>query len=334
MAGDAVFLVKRVSKKYGAREVLSNVTFDVKRGEILGLIGASGAGKTTLLHLLVGFIPTSAGEVIVRVHTQKGIKEYDVLEQPLVIARYYGFASQHPSFYEKLTVIENLRYFGEMYDLAPETIEKNADQLLQFMHLKSSSHLLAAHLSGGMKRRLDIACALIHNPPVLILDEPTADLDPVLRNHIWDVLKQINSKGTTVILSSHHLNDLDALCSRIAIIKDGQLVDINTPEKLKTKYSGTQEIMVETFPGNYDEIIPKLKMDGVRVQREGTYLVLRTKNAEAVISKLLGVLQRQHESLLDLKLTKPNIDDVFVSIYGGTKEEKQIKPVDLKEIVE
>ena len=317
MGGDAVFLAKGVGKTYSGRTVLQDIDFDIRRGEILGLIGASGAGKTTLLHMLVGFIPATTGKILFRTAQS----EYDVQQQQHLIARYYGFASQHPSFYEKLTVMENMRYFGEMYGLSHETIEKNAEQLLSFMGLKSSAHLLGDHLSGGMKRRLDIACALIHNPPVLILDEPTADLDPVLRSHIWSVLKQINARGTTIILSSHHLNDLDALCSRIAIIKDGRLVDIDSPDKLKHKYSGAQEIMVESFPGDYDAIIEKLKLEpGSTSRRDGTYLTIRTTHVEAVVTRLLAILQRHKERLLDLKLIKPNIDDVFVRIYGDRKE--------------
>lgn len=319
MGGDAVFLVKNATKKYGSRLVLRNICLEVRRGEILGIIGASGAGKSTLLHMLVGFVPSSAGEILFRPHANR---EYNVLQNQQLISRYYGFASQHQSFYEKLTVMENLRYFGEMYDLTPETIEQNANQLLQFINLKSSAHLLAMHLSGGMKRRLDIACALIHNPHVIILDEPTADLDPVLRNHIWEVIKQINAKGTTVILSSHHLNDLDALCGRIAIIKDGELADIDTPEKLKNKYKSTVDIMIESFPGNYDQVMKRLGNDtSMSVTRAGTYLTIRTRNVENVIGRVLAVLKRERESLLDLKLIKPNLDDVYVSIYSTKKVE-------------
>lgn len=315
MGGDPVFVVRQVTKKYGSRTILENLTFEIHRGEILGLIGASGAGKTTLLHMLVGFVPSSSGEILFRAHQHGSVVERNVSEHQQTLSRFYGFASQNPSFYEKLTVVENLRYFGQMYDLSDTAIEKNAEVLLQLMGLKASAHLLAEHLSGGMKRRLDIACALIHNPPILVLDEPTADLDPVLRNHIWEVIKRINARGTTVILSSHHLNDLDALCSRIAIVKDGRLVDIASPEQLKSKYSRMQEIMVESFPGNYAEIIKRLKDHRVDIRREGTYLIVRTENAEAVIAALLAALKKQGESLLDIKLVKPNLDNVFVSIY-------------------
>ncbi|MDD9954505.1 MAG: ABC transporter ATP-binding protein [Candidatus Woesearchaeota archaeon] len=330
MPGDAVFTLKNVNKKYGPKQVLQNVSFDINRGEVLGLIGASGAGKTTLLHMLVGFIPSSSGDIIFKQHTRKGLKDRNVLHNQHLISKTYGFASQHPSFYEKLTVIENLHYFGGMYGQTTETVDKNAKTLLGLMGLKSNMHLLAQHLSGGMKRRLDIACALIHNPSILILDEPTADLDPVLRNQIWDIIKTINAKGTTVILSSHHLNELDTLCSRIAIIKDGNLVDIDTPEKLKAKYSSVQEIMIESFPGNYEKITKYLK--GVDIHQEGTSLIIKTTSPETVISQVLAILKKQKESLLDLKLVKPNLDNVFVEIYGKKKAKKEIAPVNTEDV--
>jgi ABC-2 type transport system ATP-binding protein len=319
MGGDHVFLVRNVTKSYGSREVLKGLSFDVRKGEILGLIGASGSGKTTLLNMLVGFIPGTSGDILFHAYTAKGVVECNVLAHQSLVNRSYGFASQNPSFYEKLTVYENLEYFGTMYELSGDAIEKNADVLLKLMDLKSSAHVLAEHLSGGMKRRLDIACALIHNPQILILDEPTADLDPVLSSHIWEVLKRINARGTTIILSSHHLNVLDSICNRIAILKDGRIVDIDSPDKLKSKYSKWQEVMIETYPGNYDLIIKYLQIEKITdVSREGTYLTVKTQSPEQVITKLLAILKRMGESLLDLKLIKPNLDNVFVNIYKGT----------------
>ncbi|MBR9700373.1 ABC transporter ATP-binding protein [Candidatus Woesearchaeota archaeon] len=322
MVGDATFLVKGVTKYYGSRTILDNLNFEIMRGEILGFIGASGAGKTTLLNILVGFIPSSRGEVCFNPPGKK--KECRVIDNQRLVAGYYGFASQHPSFYEKLTVIENLRYFGSMYNLAPETIERNAQTLLHLMSLKSHAHLLGQHLSGGMQRRLDIACALIHNPHILILDEPTADLDPVLRNHIWEVIKKINARGTTVILSSHHLNELDALCNRIAIIKDGKLIDIDSPERLKHKYYRQQEVMIESFPGNYEKIIAGLDLKGVMHKKEGTHLIIRTEKPEDILGKIIPALKHHGESLLDLQLVKPNLDNVFVTIYKDKKPGRDV----------
>lgn len=326
MGGEIVFLVRNVSKRYGSREILKDVNLSIHKGEILGIIGGSGAGKSTLLHMLVGFIPSSSGDILFHAHMPNGVIECNVLHSKKLVNTQYGFASQQPSFYDQLTVMENLEYFGVMYGLDKSTVQKNAEVLIRLMELKASTHVLAMHLSGGMKRRLDIACSLIHNPPVLILDEPTADLDPVLRGQIWEVIKRINARGTTIILSSHHLNELDTLCNRIGILKDGKIVDLDTPQKLKSKYSKTQEIMIETFPGNYDGIIKRLQSHGTHnVTREGTYLTIKTENPEHVISQVISVLERMNESLLDMKLIKPSLDSVFISVYQKTINPPSIK---------
>jgi len=331
MGRRAVFEVKHVSKSFKENHVLKDVSFNVEQGEILGLIGASGSGKTTLLNLMVGFLRPDKGAVYYTHYPANGQSAvFNVLEKPLLVNKSYGFAAQMPSFYESLTVRENLEYFGRMYGLGSKALKANVDVLLRLMGLKGSQFVISKNLSGGMKRRLDIACAMIHNPAVLILDEPTADLDPVLRNQIWEVIKRINMRGTTVLLSSHHLNELDTLCTRIAILKDGVLVDIDAPDKLKLKYNKVQEIMLETYPGAYDKIIPSLKGKNITaISQQGTYLLVRTEEPERLIKDLLVLLEKHGEQLIDIRLNKPNLDEVFVQIYGeknGADDEKRVKP--------
>lgn len=314
-----VFEAKNLFKSFGSNNVLKGITLKIEQGEVLGLIGASGSGKTTLLNLLVGFLRPDRGSVLYFQYDKKGRPHiYNVLQKPLIVNKGYGFASQVPSFYETLTVRENLEYFGRMYDLGSHALKINIDILLRLMGLKASQYVMSSDLSGGMKRRLDIACAMVHNPSTLILDEPTSDLDPVLRNQIWEVVKRINMRGTTIILSSHHLNELDTLCSRIGIVKDGKLIDLDTPEKLKMKYSKEQEILVETFPGNYDKMAEKLKrLNVTRIAQQGTYILLCTEEPERIIKELLTVIEKVGEQLLDIKLNKPNLDDVFVQVYNA-----------------
>lgn len=318
--GDALFELHGVSKSFGEKSVLENINLQIFQGEILGIIGASGSGKTTLLNLLVGFLKPTKGEVKCHLPFKGGSKNFNVLERPILVNRLYGFASQHTSFYSDLTVLENLFYFGKMYDLPFEIVKRNAETLVKLLNLRDAKYTIANHLSGGMQRRLDIACALIHNPKVLIMDEPTSDLDPLLRNQVWEIVKRINSSGTTVILSSHHLNEIEALCDRVLMLKDKKIADIGSPAKLKQKYSQTEELMIETFPGDYDKIIPKLQnLNIFLIKRTGTYLTIKTSEPVKVIPKILEILSNHKESLLDIRLIKPNLDDVFVKIYGGKK---------------
>ncbi|RME53870.1 ABC transporter ATP-binding protein [Candidatus Woesearchaeota archaeon] len=316
--GDAIFRVKHVSKCFGRHEVLKDINFDVERGEIIGLIGASGSGKTTLLNVVVGFLLPSKGKVEFR--CQMGNKEVflSVHDHTDVLKSFCGFASQEPSFYPKLTVRENLEYFGSLYNLSKDVLRKNTETLLHLMDLQKAQHLLAGKISGGMERRLDIACSLVHDPDVLILDEPTADLDPVLRDHIWEIVRKVNAKGTTVILASHHLAELENFCSRILILRKGKILDLDTPLHLKAKYQRHQQIHLESYPGNYDKLIPLIKSKEItRVEQKGATLVIHTDQPQRVLEDVLKIVRQHKETLVDVRLWKPSLDDVFLQLYRG-----------------
>ncbi len=318
-AEETVFKLKDVNKSFGSNTVLKDIDITVKKGEIIGFVGASGAGKTTLLNSMVGFIPVDKGKILAKSHKKKEF--YQVIKNPMKVNSKYGFASQSPSFYENLTVRENLEYFGEMYGLEKESVKKNMRVLLRLLDLKTCQYVLSRNLSGGMMRRLDIACAMIHNPEVLILDEPTSDLDPMLRNQILAIVKKINMKGTTVIISSHHLNELDNLCNRIAILKNSEIVALDSPNKLKLRHTKDQKILLESYPGEYKKIIDSLKKEKVtEIVEEGPSLIIKTKDPSSVIKEALLLLEKHDESLIDVKLKKPNLDDVFKKIYSTKKD--------------
>jgi len=316
-----------ISKSFGAKNVLNEISLDIMPGEIIGIIGSSGSGKTTFLNTLIGFIKPDSGDTLFKqpqvvAHNNNAIYK-SVYEHMKSIKNLYGFASQVPSFYEKLTVRENLSYFGELYQLSKDTLEANIDTLLKLMNLDNSSKVLGKNLSGGMERRLDIACALIHNPQILILDEPTADLDPVLRNNIWKLIEKINSKGTTIILSSHHLNELETLCTRIAIIKEGKIIGLGSAEELKKKFSHNKEIRLQTYPGNYGQLGEFLKgkfKDKIKsYEDQGNELLLICDKPEAILNEIILTLEKRKEKILELKIVKPSLDQLFISLNEQKK---------------
>ena len=327
---EPIFKIENVVKKFGTYTILDNITFDIRKGEIFGIIGPSGSGKTTLLNVLIGFLRPDEGDVLFRfehlLDFQKAMTFRSVFDKQKSVKRIYGFASQVPSFYENLTLRENLEYFGSLYDLSKDALKTNIETLLNLMNLKKYENMAAKNLSGGMERRLDIACALIHDPAVLLLDEPTADLDPVLREHIWTLVKKINKKGTTIILASHHLTELEDMCSRIAILKNKQLIDVASPEAIKNKYSKIQEIHLECYPGKYDKItskLPKKYVDKWEVQ--GSKLAIYSDKPQKVLHSLFDILKKAKEEIIDLKLGRASLDDVFISLAGepeGNEEEK------------
>ncbi|MBC8500269.1 MAG: ABC transporter ATP-binding protein [Nanoarchaeota archaeon] len=323
---EPIFKVQDVLKRFGEHIILDNVSFDIRKGEIFGIIGASGAGKTTLLNIIVGFMRPEQGDVLFRfehlLDFQKAMTFRSVFKKQEAVKKIYGFASQVPSFYRNLTLKENLEYFGSLYDLSADALKTNIETLLNLMDLKNYEDLAAKNLSGGMERRLDIACALIHDPAVLVLDEPTADLDPVLRNHIWTLVKKINKKGTTIILASHHLTELEDICSRIAILKDKKVIDVASPDSIKNKYSKIQEIHLESYPGNYNKILPKLTKKYIKnYEIRGSKLVIFTDKPQKVFHELFLILEKKKEDAIDIKIGKPSLDDIFIALSKDKKDE-------------
>lgn len=309
-----------VCKEFRGRRVLSDINLEVKSKEIFGIIGLSGSGKTTLLNLLIGFIKPTHGDILF--HAEH-LLEYDTTEtfrsvfaKPKEVKNIFGFASQYPSFYSELSVIENLRYFGSLYNLSKDLLDSNIHSLLYLMDLYDAKDVTASYLSGGMQRRLDIACALIHDPKVLILDEPTSDLDIQLRKHIWHLLKKINEKGTTIILSSHHLDDLEYSCDKIAIINESKIINYGTPDELKNSYAREVEIQVETVRGQYDKILSAVKQNIVHEKtREFEHkLFIYTTTVEDVLFKIMQTIVSTNDVLLDLMVRKPSLQEVFEAL--------------------
>jgi ABC-2 type transport system ATP-binding protein len=324
MGSGVILKIQQVTKSFGKRKIIKNINLDVEDGEILGLIGSSGSGKTTLLKTMIGFNHPEEGDVKFRsnsqdFHAKSSINNrhfLSVYSDSNIAKTTFGFASQEPSFYENLSVRENLLYFGSLYDLPEKTLHSNVDILMTLMDLKTAQNTLGKKLSGGMQRRLDIGCALIHDPEILILDEPTSDLDPALRNHIWSLVRKINKKGTTIILASHHLSEVEAFCSRIAIIKDGVLIDVDTPARLKAKYSESQEISIQTYPGDYHGIYEELKKKylGVSGKVSSSGLIVKSNNPKEVLNHLLSVMESLDEELVDIRVSKPGLDELFLKI--------------------
>ncbi|HOI18821.1 MAG TPA: ABC transporter ATP-binding protein [Candidatus Woesearchaeota archaeon] len=311
-----------LNKTFGKRKVLKNINFEIYPKEILGVIGESGVGKTTLLNAIVGFIKPEKGDILFRqldvISNGKNAVYKSVYKNQSKFKDIYGFAAQSPSFYEKLTVRENLEYFGKLYKLSKETLKSNIATLLKLMNLEEYKDTLGKSLSGGMERRLDIACSLIHNPKLLLLDEPTADLDPVLRNNIWKLISKIASSGTTIILSSHYLADLEDLCSRIAIIKDGEVIDIDTPEALKIKFDSDNMIVVKTYPGNYEKlalsISNKMKKVIKNCQKERLGLVIKCTKPNLILDEVIKTIEKDNENIIEIKIVKPTLDEVFIAL--------------------
>ncbi|MDK2907678.1 MAG: type transport system ATP-binding protein [Candidatus Woesearchaeota archaeon] len=324
--GNPLLTVEGMSKTFGKLPVLKGVSFSLDEGEILGIMGASGAGKTTLLSCIIGFLKPDKGDVkyLVQKKTQNGsyASEFrSILKHGREFKEFFGFAAQTPSFYDNMNVLENLRYFGKLYGLSSDTLKSNITLLLDLMSLSDSKQMLARNLSGGMKRRLDIACALIHNPKLLILDEPTSDLDPLLIEKIWDLIRRINKTGTTILLSSHLVNDLERVCSRVALLEDGMIKEIGSPVELRERFSRGHKIILRTREGNYDSLINKverkfkqsiLASKVVEGHDDLVEVVFICNNPLELMNYIEEMVESQGDEIIELGLKNPSLDQAFL----------------------
>ena len=314
LQGKTVLKLENVKKFFGNNAVLDGVNLEIKHGDLFGIIGLSGSGKTTLLNALIGFIEPEEGRILFR---QDRAEELSSIFDKIRDARQnMGFASQDASFYPKLTVEENLDLYATLYKLPKAKTKAKIEELLSLMELSDSKDTLAQNLSGGMQKRLCVACSMIHEPGLLILDEPTADLDPFLRKEMWNLITKINSTGTTVIIASHFLSEMEHLCSKVGILHNGKIVESGTPEELRNVYSKNEEIHLETLSGKYDGIIKKMKAQKVpisRVVNAGEKIVIYTPEAEKALYSLAGILRKSKEKIIDVDVKKPSLSEVFES---------------------
>jgi ABC-2 type transport system ATP-binding protein len=318
MVAKDILRLDSVVKILGEKVILYDVSVDVKQGEVFGLIGGSGSGKTTLLRAMVGFFKPERGHVLVRSSIIPGHQHHlytPVTDQLGPVKSVFGFASQHPSVYMEMTVDENIEYFASLYGLQKEQYTRTANLLLSLMDLKHARNTKASNLSGGMQRRLDIICAMIHKPKILILDEPTADLDPFLRKHIWEMIHKIAEQGTTIVVSSHSLADVEMLCDRIAVMHKGRILDVDTPTNIKKSYITTERISLQTYPGKYTKIVKKLTHKAITdIYQEGQELVITTTEVEPTLQKILDIIPECNESLTSIKVLSGTLDEAFLQL--------------------
>jgi len=310
----AVLKLTSITKSFGKNTILDSVSLSITKGEIFGIIGLSGSGKTTLLNTIIGFHRPDAGDIMYK-HPDS-VQYSSVYKNRKEVTKIFGFAPQDPSFYSRLTCEENLDHFGSLYGIPHKARKQHVDSLLNLVELSSARKTLGRNLSGGMQRRLGIACSLIHDPRVLILDEPTADLDPIMRKDVWNLIKNINKKGTTVLLTSHFLSEMEGLCDRIAILHKKSIVTYGTPDELKNRFSKDHEIRMELTTADYSSIIKEVEHKEKSVKKvvqEGSTLIIYTPESEKVLHSLLHIIEQHDQRLLGIEVNKPSLREVFES---------------------
>ena len=293
----AAITVRDVRKSYGDLRAVDGVTFEVGLCEFFGILGPNGAGKTTTLEIMEGLREPDGGEV-----TVLGLRPWP--RNSALLPR-IGVQLQATSFFERLTAREQLRTFADLYGLPPQ----RTDEMLEVVGLTSAAATRTEKLSGGQAQRLSIACALVHRPDVLFLDEPTGALDPQARRNLWDLLRAIAAEGHTIVLTTHHMDEAETLCQRVAIMDHGKILQIGAPAALVRGLAHPVRISIESGLLGQDEA--RAIADGATVADDGVSLTFTTTEPAPVLTRLAD-----HKALTGLQVAGASLEDVFLQLTG------------------
>lgn len=301
---EKIIEIKKISRTFGEFKALNDVSLDIEKGTIFGLLGPNGAGKSTLIKVLSCQMRPTTGSAF--------ISGLDVVSDKKDVLSIIGVVPQENSFYDELTVTENLRYFGSLYGVAVIDIKKRSHRILDMLQLREKSSSRASTLSGGMKTRLNIACALIHKPEVLILDEPSVGLDPVSRRALWDTIREVNREGTTILITTHYMEEADLLCSRILIMHRGNIIVEGEPEELKGLI-GERVIQITSTPGSYQSIMDRPdfpdSVSSMAINEKGLKITLKDEQA---LQQVINIFESSGETIINVESNRPSLEDVFI----------------------
>src|SRR5437868_12319417 len=297
--------IESLSKTYaGGKTALNDVSFDVPSGQIFGLLGPNGAGKSTLINILAGLVVKTSGKVT--------IWGFDIDEHPRNSKRSIGVVPQEIIFDPFFTPRETLEIQAGLYGIAPR--DRYSDELLAAMHLTDKANAYSRTLSGGLKRRLLVAKAMTHSPPILVLDEPTARVDVELRRQLWDYVRRLNAQGVTIVLTTHYLEEAEQLCDRIAIIHNGRVIANEPTRELVSK--AQEKAVVVTFDRDIAEVPTNPAFENIALVDERT-LEITFRKDKVNAGQVLTSLAAKGLSIVDVSTRDPDLEDVFLSLVAA-----------------
>lgn len=304
----SAIVASQLVRRFGDFTAVNDVSFRVEKGEIFGFLGPNGSGKTTVIKMLTGLLPLTSGDAFVQ-----GIQ---VHADPEAVRENIGYMSQNFSLYTDLTVNENLTFYGRIYGLSPRRLRQRIDEIVQLNGLGPYLNHLGAQLSGGWKQRLALGCAMLHEPKLIFLDEPTAGIDPVARRQLWDLLFELSGHGITFFVTTHYMDEAER-CSHVAYIYFGKVIADGTPDALR-------EIPEVTPPGTYRvEIIAPHVTTALRMARTIPGVRSTTIFGQSIhalidnhldLEHLRAQLQKNHVAVSEIRPLAPSLEDVFVEL--------------------
>lgn len=301
--------IKNVTKRFDDKLVLDNISFDVEKGEIFGLIGPNGAGKSTLINIMTGILKSNEGEVV--------IGGYNLKKDPLRVKQLIGIVPQELALMENVGTYDNLEFFGSLYGLSGKLLKERINEALEVTGLSDKKNEKVKKFSGGMKRRLNIAAAIMHHPEVLIMDEPTVGIDPQSRNHIFEFTKNICSeRNTTVIYTSHYMEEVEELCKDIFIIDLGREIAYGTKEEIKRIGGHSNKVNLDLPEYNGNLILQLKNISKVRevVEDDGKLNLLVEDNIK--LNEILRVVEDMNFKIKGISYEELSLEEVFLSLTG------------------
>ena len=297
--------VENLEKRFGTFQAVDKVSFQVKRGEIFGFLGPNGAGKSTTIRMLCGIVTPTAGKA--------SVLGFDVFNDAEKIKANIGYMSQKFSLYEDLTVEENIDFYSGIYQVPQAVKMERKEWVIAMSGLEEHRNSLTSVLAAGWRQRLALGCALLHNPSVIFLDEPTSGVDPISRRNFWSLIYELAGKGVTVFVTTHYMDEAE-YCDRLAMIYRGELVAMGTPEEMKSRYMPTDILGLECP----EPFVVLQKINEIREVKEaalfGRGLHLSVQEAKKAIPIIADFLKGSKLSYTRLEQIKPSLEDVFVSI--------------------
>jgi ABC-2 type transport system ATP-binding protein len=313
LQGESIIRIDHLTKVFRDRSrmvtAVEDVTFEVRKGEIFGLLGPNGAGKSTVIRILTTLLKPTSGAAYVG--------SYEVTGNPTEIRKTIGVCPQNSTLDNELTAYDNLEFYGNLQNVADTALNGRIWELLEMTDLTDRAHMPVRTFSGGMKRKLEIVRAFIHKPLILFLDEPTIGLDPESRREVWQQISVLNAEDTTIILTTHYMDEAEKLCDRIAFVDKGRLIALDTTENLKHSIPGGDliEIGIEAMP---EEALSMLQGD-IRissVEVRGRKLFIAAENGSQVLPEILTLFEQFSLPLASISIRSPSIEDVFIYLTG------------------
>jgi ABC-2 type transport system ATP-binding protein len=301
--------IRNLTKKFNDVIAVDNMSLNVAEGEIFGFLGPNGAGKSTTISMIASLLRITKGEIL--------LLGKNIVRHPKFAKSNIGLVPQDIAIYEDMSAYENVKFFAGLYGLRGALLEERTQEALSFVELADKQKTLAKNYSGGMKRRLNIACAIAHRPKLIIMDEPTVGIDPHSRNYILNAVKQLNEMGCTIIYTSHYMEEVEEICTRIAIIDNGKIIADGTKEQLKSIITDTKEIWIGVKDAAAEAVEALKDIPGVlNVRLEEKKIKMVSRGEVNNLSDILRLLMERQIEIRSVEEQAPDLETVFLTLTG------------------